>query len=72
MELERIWVLCLFGILHWVLAVMLLNDLAHRKKVRWGRKVPWVLVIIFITYIGSLLYLLFNPHFFYDSDDEDE
>ena len=62
--------LVLFGILHWVLAIMLLHDLAARQRVLGGRKWPWVVVIVFLTFLGSLLYLLCHPKIFYSSDDK--
>ena len=68
MELEQIVALVLFGILHLVLAVMLLQDLANRERVVGGRKAPWAIAIIFVTFLGSLLYLLCHPKIFYDSD----
>ena len=68
MELEWILRLVLFGILHWVLAGLLLRDLAARKRVLGGRKWPWAVVIIFVTFLGSLLYLLCHPQIFYDGD----
>ncbi len=66
MALEWILTLVLFGILHLVLAVMLLHDLASRERVLGGRKAPWAIVIIFITFLGPLLYLLCHPRIFYD------
>jgi hypothetical protein len=68
MELEWILALVLFGVLHLVLAMMLLQDLADRKRVLGGRKVPWAIAIVFVTFLGSLLYLLCHPKIFYDSD----
>ncbi len=62
--------LVLLGILHWVLAVILLHDLADRKRVMGGRKAPWVLVIVFVAFLGSLLYLLCHPNVFIGGDDE--
>jgi len=70
MELERILALVLFSILHLVLAVMLLQDLAYRKRVLGGRKAPWAIAILFVTFLGSLLYLLCHPKIFYDSDNK--
>jgi hypothetical protein len=70
MEPERIIALILFGLLHWVLAIMLLNDLAARKKVRGGHKAPWALAIMFLVFIGSVFYLIFHPGIFYGSDEE--
>jgi len=68
MELERILALVLFSILHLVLAIMLLQDLANRERVVGGRKPPWAIAIIFVTFLGSLLYLLCHPKIFYDSN----
>ena len=58
----------MFSILHVVLAVMLLQDLANRKKVVGGHKAPWAILIILITFLGSLLYLIFHPQAFLDTD----
>ncbi len=70
MELERILALILMSILHFVLVGMLLDDIAHRKRVLGGRKAPWVIAIIFVAFIGALLYLLCHPKIFYGSDDD--
>ncbi len=64
MELERILALVLFGTLHLVLAMMLLQDLANRNRVLGGQKWPWAVVIILVTFLGSLLYLLCHPQIF--------
>jgi len=69
-ELEWILSLVLFCILHLVLAIMLLHDLANRKRVLGGRKAPWAIAILFVTFLGSVLYLLCHPKIFYDSDDK--
>ena len=66
METERIIALILLGILHWVLAVMLLQDLVKRDKVLGGRKAPWAVAIILVTALGSLLYILCHPKIFFD------
>jgi len=71
-DLEWYLSLFLFGILHWVLAVMLLHDLATRKQVLGGRKAPWAVVIALVAFVGSLVYLLCHPKIFYDSDDKEE
>lgn len=70
LELEWLLRLVLFGILHWMLAIMLLHDLAARQRVLGGRKWPWVVVIVFVTFLGSLLYLLCHPQIFYGSDNK--
>lgn len=68
MDLEWYLSLLLFGILHIVLALMLLQDLAKRNRVIGGHKAPWAILIIFITFIGSLLYLVCHPRIFLDKD----
>ena len=69
-ELEWILRLVLLGIVHWVLAIMMLQDLASRKRVLGRRKWPWALVILFITFLGSVLYLLCHPRIIIGGDDE--
>lgn len=71
MDLERILALVLFGVLHWILATMLLNDLASRSQVRGRRKAPWALAIIFAVFIGSLLYIACHPGTLYGSNDKE-
>jgi len=68
MDLEWYLALLLFGILHIVLALMLLQDLARRNKVIGGHKAPWAILIIFVTFIGSLLYLVCHPQIFYGEE----
>ena len=70
MELEWILRLILFGVLHWVLAIMLLHDLASRRRVLGGRKAPWAIAIALVTFLGSLLYLLCHPQIFREDDDK--
>jgi len=61
MDPEWILRIVLFGIVHWILAGVLLNDLASRQRVFRGHKPPWAIVILIIPCFGSLLYLLFHP-----------
>ena len=61
MSAEWILELVLFSILHWILAGIVLNDIATRKHVLGGHKAPWVVVVILVTFVGSLLYLLCHP-----------
>ncbi len=72
MELEQIIALVLFGIMHWVLAIMLLHDLASRKQVLGRRKAPWAVTIVLLTFLGSVLYLLCHPKIFYSSENSDD
>jgi hypothetical protein len=67
--LERILGLVLFGVLHWVLALMLLQDLADRERVMGGRKAPWAVAIILVTFLGSVCYLACHPGIFIDRSD---
>lgn len=61
MTLEWILRIVLFGIVHWILAGVMLHDLASRQRVFGGRKPPWAIVILVIPCFGSILYLLFHP-----------
>jgi len=64
MDVEWILRIVLFGIVHWILAGVLLLDIASREKIFGGHKPPWVIVVIFIPCFGSLIYLLFHPQIF--------
>jgi hypothetical protein len=72
MEPEWIIRIVLFGIVHWILAGILLHDLASRQKVFGGHKAPWAIIILVIPCLGSLLYLLFHPQIFYPPQSQDE
>ena len=61
MDAEWILRIVLFGIVHWILAGVMLQDLASRQRVFGGFKPPWAIVILIIPCFGSLLYLLFHP-----------
>ena len=61
MDLEWIIRIILFGIVHWILAGVLLNDLVSRQRVFGVHKPPWAIVILIIPCFGSILYLLFHP-----------
>jgi hypothetical protein len=61
MDLEWILRIVLFGIVHWILAGIMLHDLAYRQRVFGGHKAPWAILIIIIPCFGSILYLLFHP-----------
>ncbi|OGO17574.1 MAG: hypothetical protein A2Z15_08515 [Chloroflexi bacterium RBG_16_50_11] len=72
MDATRILVIVLLIILHYVLAGMLLDDISKRKRVLGGKKIPWVIAILCVIFVGSLLYLLCHPKIFYDSDSDNE
>ena len=61
MDSEWIIRIILFGIVHWILAWVMLNDLVSRQRIFGKRKLPWALIIIFVPCFGSLLYLVFHP-----------
>ena len=61
MDSEWILRIVLFSIVHWILAGLMLNDLASRQRIFGRRKPPWAIIIIFIPCFGSLLYLIFHP-----------
>lgn len=72
MELDWILRITLLGIVHWILAGLLLHDLTYRRKVVGGRKWLWALLIIFIMCFGSVIYLFFHPQILYQEEDEQE
>jgi len=41
-----------------ILIGITLRDLVRRKQVKGGNKLVWGLVIVFIQYIGPILYLI--------------
>ncbi len=61
--MDTAWTLrvAIFGITHWILAGLMLQDLASRPAVFGRHKKPWAIVIIFIPCFGSLAYLAFHP-----------
>ena len=76
MSSEYIIRIILLGVVHWILAGILLQDLTYKKKVFGGHKAFWVIIMIIIPCFGSLLYLIFHPQILYpdyhqDQDDRD-
>ena len=69
MELEKIFLLALMGILHLILAGMLLDDLVNRDKIL-GPKIIWAVIIPLFILIGPLLYLVCHPGIFYGKDNQ--
>ena len=72
MDSEYILRIVLFSIAHWILAGVLLNDLASRPRVFGGHKPPWAIVILIVPCLGSLLYLLFHPQILNPGQARDE
>jgi len=70
LRVEWILELVLFSVLHWILAGIVLNDIAARKHVLGGHKAPWVVVVILVVFVGSLLYLLCHPQILGGDDDD--
>lgn len=61
MDTEWILRIVLFSIVHWILAGILIYDLASRERVFGKRKTPWAIIILFLPCFGSILYLMFHP-----------
>jgi hypothetical protein len=72
MDLDWIIRLVLLGIMHWVLAIMMLQDLVTRRRIIGGLKWPWAVAIVFVTFVGSVIYLLCHPRVIIGDDQEDE
>jgi hypothetical protein len=54
MDTQWITKIVIFGILHWMLALLLLQDLAYRGRVLGGKKWPWALPFVHNP-LGSFL-----------------
>jgi hypothetical protein len=61
----------LFSIVHWILAGVMLSDLASRKKVFGNHKAIWAVLILIVPNLGSLLYLVFHPQILSPNSDSD-
>ena len=72
MNSELIIRIVLLGIVHWVLAILLIQDLVSRKHVLGGRKWPWALAILLVTFLGSVVYLLCHPRVIIGGDRDEE
>jgi len=51
----------LLALIHWMLVPLALQALIEKRRVMGGRKAPWAVAIVFMTCLGSLLYLIFHP-----------
>ena len=67
------WILriVLFGLVPWILAGIMLQDLASRKRVFGRRKAPWTITVLVLPCFGSLLYLAFHPQILNPDHEED-
>ena len=63
MEIDAILIvkIVLLALIHWMLVPLALQALIERRRVIGGRKAPWAVAIVFMTCLGSLLYLIFHP-----------
>ena len=55
---EMISLLIPLVVIQLVLIGIALRDLVRQKRVKGGNKLVWGLVIVFIQYIGPILYLI--------------
>jgi len=63
MEIDVILIakIVLLALIHWMLVPLALQALIEKRRVIGGRKAPWAVAIVFMTCLGSLLYLIFHP-----------
>ena len=63
MEIDAILIakIVLLALIHWMLVPLALQALIEKRRVLGGRKAPWAVAIVFMTCLGSLLYLIFHP-----------
>ncbi|MFC1988528.1 hypothetical protein ACFLVJ_01680 [Chloroflexota bacterium] len=66
--LDHIFPLLILSMLHWILAIMLLEDIKTRERILGWKKWMWVVLITSVAFLGSLLYLLSHPKIFIDTD----
>ena len=74
MEANTIFILKIvaLALIHWMLVPVALKALIERKRVFGGKKAPWALAIIFMTCVGSLIYLIFHPTFDMETETQTE
>jgi hypothetical protein len=63
MEIDAILIvkIVILALIHWMLVPLALQALIEKRRVLGGRKAPWAVAIVFMTCLGSLLYLIFHP-----------
>lgn len=47
-------------VINLIFVIIALIDLAKRQKVLWDNKIIWILLIIFVQYLGWISYFLFG------------
>ena len=60
------------ALLHWKMAFESIEDLISRERVVGPWKAPWAVAIIFLTCVGSLVYMTAHPDIGTQSQPEDD
>ena len=47
-------------ILHWTLAIVALVHVMKHPNYRFGNKIMWIVIVLFIQFIGPIVYFLFG------------
>jgi len=55
---EMILIIAPLVIINLIFVIFALVDLAKRPKVLWDNKIIWVLLIVFVQYLGWISYFL--------------
>ena len=57
---EMIMIIAPLVVVNLIFVVIALVDLGKRQKVLWDNKIVWVLLIVFVQYLGWISYFLFG------------
>ena len=57
---EMILIIAPLVLINLIFVIIALIDLAKRQKVLWNNKIVWVLLIVFVQYLGWIFYFLFG------------
>lgn len=57
---EMILIVAPLFVINLIFVIIALVDLAKRQKVLWDNKIVWVLLIVFVQYLGWISYFLFG------------
>ncbi len=57
---EMILIIAPLVVINLIFVIIALLDLAKRQKVLWDNKVVWVILIVFVQYLGWISYFLFG------------